>query len=262
MTLLEQNTARVSLGALEAGVTPLTADGLLEVLRPASDLGRTFVIANHNLHSLYLYVTDAIFRKFYEGADLVLIDGFPVLLAAKRILSRSSKDHALTSEHRIGSLDWMLRLDEVAGLQRVALVGASAASNSSALVRLAELHPSIEYAGWEGASWSEEKATRVVSELKDFRPDIVFVGLGMPLQEKFIMRYIDLFPPTVIATVGGAIDQIAGSQKAAPRWLGSLGMEWLWRLASQPRRLGPRYLLEPWKLARILVLAKMKQWKN
>ena len=114
-------------------------------------------------------------------------------------------------------------------------------------------HPFVQYEGWDGESWSDEKAQSVCEAVTIFQPDLILVGLGMPLQEDFISRYQDALPPAVIATIGGAIDQISGAQAAAPRWLGRLGVEWFWRLVAHPKKLGPRYLVEPWKLMMLVV---------
>lgn len=250
------SATRVTLGAFEADVTPLTADGVIQALTPAVDLNETFIVANHNLHSIYLYLTDKKFRDFYDSADLILIDGFPILLAARKNLNNDAAE-SLTADYRIGSLDWMYRLQEVPGVRKVALVGSSKQSNFAAISRLSELHPEIEYLGLEGDSWNDDRAEEVCAELSVFQPEIVFVGLGMPLQERFIASYTNRLPKVIIATVGGAIDQIGGGQAPAPRWLGRFGLEWVWRLASQPKRLGSRYLVEPWKLLAVLLQRQM-----
>ena len=76
--------------------------------------------------------------------------------------------------------------------------------------------------------------------LAEQRPQLVLVGLGMPLQEEVLRRRLDSLPPAVYCAVGGAIEQIAGIQKLAPRWLGRLGLEWAWRLLLHPRRVAYR----------------------
>ncbi|HEY0053078.1 MAG TPA: WecB/TagA/CpsF family glycosyltransferase, partial [Caulobacteraceae bacterium] len=81
-----------------------------------------------------------------------------------------------------------------------------------------------------------------------FRPDVLMVGMGMPRQELWILDHFEALPDCVILPVGAAFDYEAGVQAAAPRWMGRLGLEWLFRLAHDPKRLFVRYCVEPWTL--------------
>ena len=94
----------------------------------------------------------------------------------------------------------------------------------------------------------------IVRSLQEFRPDFVILGLGMPLQEEFLSRRWEELPTAIYAAVGGGIDEYAGIQKPPPRWLGPIGLEWANRVVTQPRRLGHRYLVEPWVLAYLLAI--------
>jgi N-acetylglucosaminyldiphosphoundecaprenol N-acetyl-beta-D-mannosaminyltransferase len=71
--------------------------------------------------------------------------------------------------------------------------------------------------------------------------------MGMPRQETWVVRNYEALPDCVVFTVGGAFDYEAGAQVPAPRWIGQLGLEWLFRLATRPGLFG-RYLIEPWSL--------------
>ncbi|MDP3379476.1 MAG: WecB/TagA/CpsF family glycosyltransferase, partial [Brevundimonas sp.] len=77
---------------------------------------------------------------------------------------------------------------------------------------------------------------------------VLLVGMGMPRQEIWIADHLDALPDCVVLNVGAAFDYEAGVQKAAPRWMGKAGLEWLYRLAVDPRRLFHRYCVEPWHL--------------
>jgi N-acetylglucosaminyldiphosphoundecaprenol N-acetyl-beta-D-mannosaminyltransferase len=72
------------------------------------------------------------------------------------------------------------------------------------------------------------------------------VGMGMPVQEHWILHNFFRLSPAVILAPGACFDYIAGVVPTPPRWMGQIGLEWLFRLASEPRRLWKRYLLEPW----------------
>jgi N-acetylglucosaminyldiphosphoundecaprenol N-acetyl-beta-D-mannosaminyltransferase len=84
----------------------------------------------------------------------------------------------------------------------------------------------------------------VVSEVRALRPDVLFVALGAPRQERFVLAHGARLGARVLFPVGAAIDMAAGLVKRAPGFVQLAGGEWLWRLAQEPRRLGRRYLLE------------------
>lgn len=210
------------------------------------------VLLGHNLHSLYLCEKSPEFRELYLRADVVIPDGFPVWLAA-RLRARVSKASSSGSADRIGSTDWLARLDEVPQSLRIALIGADGSSNIEAVKRLSDSFPQHHFSGWDGYEGRLELEDCEFRSLVDFDPDLVLVGMGMPFQEEWLARHWHQLPTATFCVVGGAIDQISGSQRLAPRHLGPLGLEWIWRLASDPRRLSGRYLIEPFKLSYLLL---------
>jgi N-acetylglucosaminyldiphosphoundecaprenol N-acetyl-beta-D-mannosaminyltransferase len=100
-------------------------------------------------------------------------------------------------------------------------------------------------------------ADDVVERIRAARPDIVLVALGAPKQEVWSNARLNLLKPAVLIGVGASLDFIAGTQKRAPRWMSSAGVEWLYRLGQEPRRLAGRYLLRDpefcWILLRQLI---------
>lgn len=229
-------------------VTPMTSGDLHSwITRAAADKRKAAILA-HNLHSMYVWEIDPRFRQLYDRADVVLIDGFPVLKLANRFTRRK-----LTGRHRIGTLDWLPELLRRTPIRRLALVGGTAAGNARAVNVLRAVDADRTVRGWHGEGWTSGRVTGILADLQDFGPDMVIVGLGMPLQERFLLDCWEDLPGSLYAAVGGAIDQLAGDQKPAPRWLGPLGVEWLFRMLREPRRLSKRYLVEPWVLASLLL---------
>ena len=88
----------------------------------------------------------------------------------------------------------------------------------------------------------------MLEEIAAFRPDVLLVGMGMPRQEAWIERTFERLPSCPILPVGAAFDYEAGVVATPPSWTGRLGLEGVWRLFSEPRRMAARYLLEPWTL--------------
>jgi N-acetylglucosaminyldiphosphoundecaprenol N-acetyl-beta-D-mannosaminyltransferase len=245
---------RDRLKVLDVEVTAVHEHGMADVLSHLIAAGGRRTVVGHNLHSCYLYHTHPEFKALYDAADVVLLDGAPVYALWKRQGFAEASD----SSYRVGSTDWIRHLGSVTGLDRVALVGTSEASNAEACRRLEALLPGTKVHGWAGENWGPERERSVVGELQSFGPNLVLVGLGMPLQESFLWQRRNELPNAVYGAVGGALDQISGHQRLAPRWLGRLGFEWLWRLILSPRRVFGRVFIEPWKLAAVLAARKFR----
>ena len=88
----------------------------------------------------------------------------------------------------------------------------------------------------------------VLDAISSFRPHVLFVGMGMPVQEVWLQRNGPRLPPCVQFSVGAAFDYEAGVQPVAPRWMGRVGLEWAYRLFRDPRRMFRRYCVEPWTI--------------
>ncbi len=250
--------ARQRVPVLDVDATPLTVPELTEVLNSFIAEGGTRTVAGHNLHSVTLLHSDPEFRSFYDQSDVVLIDGAPVLW-----FWNSARDGAAgktpAMDYRLGSTDWLPALADVRGLERIAVLGAGSAANDGAVARLRGIVPGAQVDGMPGEDWNDEVEERAAAWLAELRPQLVLLGLGMPLQEKVLLRRLAALPPAVYCTVGGAIEQLAGVQKLAPRWIGRLGLEWAWRLMLHPRRVGYRVFGEPWVLLGLLLRRRFRR---
>jgi N-acetylglucosaminyldiphosphoundecaprenol N-acetyl-beta-D-mannosaminyltransferase len=229
--------------------------GLMDLVKPAEVFhfarnkiaaGQKAIVANHNLHSLHLIKHDAEFRSFFEQADLIEVDSIPLLLWA-RLVGRPSRRF-----HRCTYLDWrddFWAMAEQSGL-RVFFVGGEAGVADAAAERIRREWPGLElttHHGYYDTTPGSAENAAVVAEINRYKPDILLVGMGMPRQETWVVRNYPDLPPCVVFTVGGAFDYEAGAQLASPRWIGQIGLEWLFRLATNPRLFG-RYVIEPWSL--------------
>jgi len=238
---------------LGVDATPLTVPELTTALNRFVAEGVTRTVVGHNLHSVTLFHSDPEFRALYENSDVVLLDGAPVLW----LWGRAGDTDGPVMDYRLGSTDWIPALGSVEGLERIAVIGAGAEANAKAVARLADIVPNAKVAGMPGEGWNGELEGEAVAWLTELRPQLVLLGLGMPLQEMVLQRRLATLPPAVYCTVGGAIEQIAGIQKLAPRWLGRLGLEWAWRLMLHPRRVAYRVFGEPWVLLGLLIRRRL-----
>lgn len=225
-------------------LTPMTAGQVVNEIVLRAVTGSRLLLANHNLHSAYLWQRDSDVRKFYELAEAVIIDGAPILWLAQ------NRCQSLNSEHRVGSTDWLIRLlpaAEEAAL-KIAFLGGAPGVGERAALEIMSRHPRLQISvrdGFFDTSADSTENEAVLAWVNDVQPDILLVGMGMPLQEAWIAQNYSRLSSTVICTVGGCMDYVAGEQKLAPRWMGRLGIEWAFRLTCDPARLWRRYILEP-----------------
>ncbi|MBL0946896.1 WecB/TagA/CpsF family glycosyltransferase [Brevundimonas sp.] len=211
------------------------------------ETGVKAVIANHNLHSLHLIRTEPRVAEFYGLADIVQIDSTP-LIAFGRLVGRGTR-----RKHRSTYLDWREHFWSLADRKgwRVMFIGGAEGVADTAAERLRARHRRVELAvrsGYFDATPGSDDNRRLLEAVNDFAPQVLLVGMGMPRQEIWIADHLDALPDCVVLNVGAAFDYEAGVQKAAPRWMGKAGLEWLYRLAVDPRRLFHRYCVEPWHL--------------
>jgi N-acetylglucosaminyldiphosphoundecaprenol N-acetyl-beta-D-mannosaminyltransferase len=191
-------------------------------------------------HTVVATQDDAELRAAVKGASLVVPDGQPVVWAMNAL------GHDLT--HRVYGPDLMAKYCE-----RSARTGARmflyGGRNQGALVQLA-LNLRRRFAGVQIVGGyappfrplSDEELDAVVAEINHARPDVVWVGIGVPKQEKWMAALRDRLDAPVLVGVGAAFDFHAGLVPQAPAWMQSAGLEWLFRLSKEPRRLWKRYL--------------------
>ena len=113
--------------------------------------------------------------------------------------------------------------------------------------RLKERYPQLVIQTRHGY-FSPEENDAVLEEIADFQPNVLMVGMGMPRQEHWVLDNLERIQANAILTAGACFDYIAGAIPTPPRWMGRMGLEWLYRLLTEPRRLWRRYLVEPWFL--------------
>jgi N-acetylglucosaminyldiphosphoundecaprenol N-acetyl-beta-D-mannosaminyltransferase len=212
-------------------VDALSIADIERLIARAVENARQIVIAHHNLHSVRVMSTDQRMRVFYEQADWVHVDGMGIVAMAM-LLGRP-----LRPAGRVAFLGWRPEVVE------------------QARVVLAERYPTLEqfyHHGYFDPSPGSAEDDRVVDALNAFAPDLLLVGMGMPRQEHWILEHRPLLRAKAILPAGACLDYVAGAVPTPPRVLGRTGLEWVYRLVCEPRRLWRRYLVEPWFVARLL----------
>ena len=192
-----------------------------------------------NVDHVVMAEDDGAFREAYAAANLSLADGQPLIWASRLL--------AAPLPARISGSDLVLPLMKLAAVRRfrVYLLGGAPGVAAAVAARF-EREVGVEIAGVDCPAISldrdlEEDA--VTKRLVAGRPDLVLVALGAPKQELWIHRVRDRIRPAVAIGVGAALDFVSGRARRAPAWMSRAGLEWLYRLAHEPRRLARRYLL-------------------
>ena len=185
---------------------------------------------------------DPEFREAYSKASLVLADGTP-LIWASRLLNQPLKE-------RVAGSDLLLPVCQRAAEEgySVYFLGGEPGVAEKAVARLVLLFPSLQVAGHYappfGFENDPEENQKIVQLINQAKPHILFVALGAPKQEKWIVRHIHDLHIKVALCVGASVDFIAGAARRAPEWMRGAGLEWFWRLLLEPKRLWRRYLIQ------------------
>lgn len=241
-----------TLRILGVRITPMTIRQMNCAITEAIGAGHRLMIVSQNLHSLYLVHRLPKLRLLQESATYVRIDGMPLVWFA-RLLGHDVRRH-----HRTGWMDWIdpFMTEAQRSTWRIFYVGSKPAVMAKALEILRDKYPRLEITGVHGyfdVSAGSVESTSVLEGIRESGADIVLVGMGMPRQEAWLLDNLDSLDAPVLLTCGAAMDYVAGAQPRPPRWMGQLGVEWLHRLAADPKRMWFRYLVEPWFAVRLFV---------
>ncbi|MGG7176170.1 WecB/TagA/CpsF family glycosyltransferase [Clostridium paraputrificum] len=178
-------------------------------------------------------------KNFKEEYSIIVPDGVGTVLASK-ILKNPVKEKIAGIE----VMDEVLKkcANEEKG---VYLLGAKEETLQECKKKIKELYPTIKIVGSHNGYFDLNNCREIVDEIKEGSPWAIFVAMGCPKQEQFIEEHIDELPCKFYMGVGGSFDVFAGNVNRAPKWMISLGLEWLYRVAK-----------EPWRIKRLWAIPK------
>jgi N-acetylglucosaminyldiphosphoundecaprenol N-acetyl-beta-D-mannosaminyltransferase len=221
----------------------VTTAQAIEAIERMVASGQPHYLVTANVDFIVQAQSDVELRRILFDAHLVLCDGTPLVWASK-ILGNPLLE-------RVAGADLVPQLLKVAAEKgyRVFFLGATPESVAQAVQNLERRHPDLIIAGYYSPPFNKllemdhEEIQRRITEAK---PDLLFVSLGCPKQEKWIAMYYRSLGVPVSAGVGATIDFLAGTVRRAPVWMQRIGAEWIYRLAQEPRRLFRRYARDMW----------------
>jgi N-acetylglucosaminyldiphosphoundecaprenol N-acetyl-beta-D-mannosaminyltransferase len=231
--------SRIRLAGVE--IDPVTQAQVIEHVLDSLAGGRGGWVITPNLDQLRLCHERPELRELYGRAELVLPDGMP-LVWASRVQGTPVPERVAGSE-----LIFTLTAAAARAGRAVYLLGGNPCVADRAAVRLLELNPGLRVAGTHCPPYGFEKNPEQLREMTDAllaaQPDIVFVGLGFPKQERLIETLRPLMPQSWFLGVGVSFSFVAGEIRRAPLWVQRMGLEWVHRMVQEPGRLFKRYVI-------------------
>ena len=210
-----------------------------ETVAAAADAMRRRVRLQHvalNVAKLVTMGRDAVLRRDVQESDLVSMDGMGIVWGCRLV--------GLPAAERVTGVDLMQELMAVCEREgfRPYIFGAKQDVLERAVAELRRRHPKLELAGWRNGYFKPDQEAAIAEEIRAAKPDCLFIAISTPMKENFLHTWRDRLDVPFLMGVGGTIDVIAGHVQRAPAWMQRWGIEWLYRLLQEPRRMWRRYL--------------------
>jgi N-acetylglucosaminyldiphosphoundecaprenol N-acetyl-beta-D-mannosaminyltransferase len=189
-----------------------------------------------NGHAIALAATSAQFRRYFESANLIHADGQPVVLASKLLTRHPIPERSATTDfiHDAAAAASEAHL-------RFFLLGATERVNARCAKALENCYSGLQIAGRRDGYFQAEEEDALCESINASGADVLWVGLGVPLEYEFCIRNRDRLNVGWIVTCGGCFNFVTGDYTRAPDWMQRGGLEWFYRLVREPRRLFWRY---------------------
>jgi len=223
---------------LDIPVDAITMSGAIEYIDSLVQGTNTgnYVLAV-NPEKVNVLKKDPFLRGMFAKAALLLPDGIGIVLAIRLLFS--------TAIERVPGADLMQMLCRIAPKKgyRIFIYGAKEEVNRSAAEKLTAINPGIRIVGRSNGYIKEENMQELIASINESNADILFVALGSPRQEQWIARYLPELSVKVCQGIGGTLDTIAGTVKRAPLLFQKSGLEWFYRLITEPKRIRRQMVL-------------------
>jgi N-acetylglucosaminyldiphosphoundecaprenol N-acetyl-beta-D-mannosaminyltransferase len=224
---------------LGVGISTVTPETALEAMAGWIRRGDKHYVCVTGVHGVMESQRDPALLEIHNGSGLTVPDGMPMVWACQR-----AGAPWVTRVYGPDLMRLVCKEAPAAGW-RMFFYGATQDVVDRLLAHLRATNPGLQVAGSICPPFrplSEEEKRAIVTEINAARPDVVWVGLSTPKQERWMSENRPYLEAPVLVGVGAAFDFVSGSKRQAPPWLQRLGLEWLYRMLAEPRRLAKRYL--------------------
>ena len=248
------------INVLGVGVSALNMEMALEIIEGWIERREPHYVCVTGVHGVMESQRDENLRRIHNRAGLVTPDGMPLVW-----LSRLK---GFRHVERVYGPDLMLALcgrSAAKGYRHFFYGGAQGVPEQLA-ARLQERFPGLQVAGTFSPPFrplTPEEDDQIIQMINEAAPDIVWVGLSTPKQERWMAEHVGRLTAPVLIGVGAAFDFLTGRKPQAPRWMQRAGLEWLFRLLTEPRRLWRRYLINNPLFVALVVLQALgaRKWE-
>lgn len=230
---------RITLGGLRLAVLDIeqTANFMIEMAFPHRRVGRPLYLTSANGEVLARCSTEPVTDQLFRTADLINADGQP-LVTVSRLKSRTPLPE------RVATTDLfhvVARKAAAAGLTFY-MFGADESENAQAVANVQRMYPDLQIVGHCHGYLRGMALRAKVDEINRLAPDYLWVALGVPYEQAFVDEFAPMLSNVgIIKTAGGLFNFLSGSRSRAPLWMQDVGLEWVWRIWLEPRRLFWRY---------------------
>ena len=207
-------------------------------------------VVTPNVDHIVQLESDTELQKVYKNASLILVDGMPLLWI--------SKLYGSPIKEKISGSDLFPLICKLASEKgyKLFFLGAAEGVASKAAEILVNQYKGLNVVGTYSPPFGFEKSLKEINIIKNMiresKPHILIVGLGCPKQEKFMYHFCKDLEVPVSFGLGASFDFVAGNIKRAPRWMSEHGLEWLFRITQDPKRLAKRYLVDDLKIVKLI----------
>lgn len=231
----------------------LTMSAVLALAENAIRRRRPVLQGSLNVAKLVKLGRDQDLRRDLLASDVLCADGMGIVFAG-RLLGQDLPE-------RVAGIDLMMALLKRAAERgyRPYFLGGERAVVEAAVAAATAAFPALAPAGARDGFFSPGEEAEIVAAIRGSGADMLFVALPTPAKERFLARWRDELGVPFMMGVGGAFDVLAGRTRRAPLWLQRIGLEWLWRLVQEPRRLGWRYASTNAVFACMLLVALLRR---
>ncbi len=198
------------------------------------------IISHVNVRGMNYAYDLSWYKDFINKSDLVFCDGFGVLLGAKICGCNLNSSHRMTCPDYIENLVLACERENVS----LFLLAGKPGTVDKAIIKMKAIAPNLKVRGHHGFfDKSGEENESVIELINEFKPDVLYIGFGMPLQENWIKNNMDRIDAKVFLPLGACLDFYTDTVYRGPRWMTDRGLEWLTRLFIEPQRLWERYIV-------------------
>lgn len=231
---------RITLGGLRIAVLNLeqTADFMIDLVFPSRQVTRPLYLTSANGEVLARCSTEPMTDQLFRAADLINADGQPLVTVSRLKSPLPLPERVATTDlfHVVASKA------EATGLTFY-MFGADEAENAAAVINVRRMYPRPRIVGNCHGYLRGDALRAKVDEINALAPDYLWVALGVPYEQAFVAEFAPrLTRVGIIKTSGGLFNFLSGSRARAPRWMQDAGLEWVWRIWQEPRRLFWCYL--------------------